>query len=454
MAIIKCPECGHQVSDRAPVCPSCGVEIAGNIEKCTKCGEVFFREEHFCPNCHHSADTPFTEDSASAKEETMPENAYTANATAEKPNDAQDASPKDDTASQHFGTREAANAAAIAQTSQAAVRTPQAKPSDDTKEEEQANPHKKKNITALIISFILAVLACGVLIYTYGNAKERTENDEYAFAMKSTDPTVLQQYLDNFLDAPKAHRDSIMAHLNKFKKIDEAWAKIAKSTNKEEILKYLEENPNSPNKTELTHRIDSLDWDAASKENTQTAYQKYIDEHATGEHYDEAQLALNKQKAKELSPEDRQMVGNVFHRFFVSINSRNEGGLTSTVSEVMSNFLGRENASKGDVIDYMNRSYKDGVSAIVWRLKNDYRITKREVGDGKYEYTVKFTADQDVIHSEAASEKNSYNITAKVTPDGLISEMNMSKFTREAKTEEKKEQPAAEKKPTPTTSEQ
>ena len=134
------------------------------------------------------------------------------------------------------------------------------------------------------------------------------------------------------------------------------------------------------------------------------------------------------------------MVSRVFHNFFVSINSKNEGGLTSSVAEVMSNFLGRENASKGDVIDYMNRSYKDGVSAIVWRLKNDYRITKREVGDGKYEYSVKFTADQDVMHNESASEKNSYNITARVNPDGLISEMNMSKFTREEKAEEKKEQ--------------
>lgn len=447
MAIIKCPECGHQVSDRAPLCPSCGVEIAGNIKKCAKCGEVFFRDEHFCPNCHYSADTPLTEETASAKEEIVTEEVHTDNVAAEEDYNAgkaQTASPKDnETAAKHTGTREAAGAAAIAHASQAAAK--QVKPSDDTTPEKKTN--KKKNLTALIISFILAVLACGVLIYTYGNSKERTENNEYAFAMKSNDPTVLQQYLDNFLDAPQAHRDSIMAHLQKFKKIDEAYAKIAKSTNKEEILKYLEENPNSPNKTELTHRIDSLDWDAASKENTQAAYQRYIDEHATGEHYDEAQLALNKQKAKELSPEDRQMVSNVFHRFFVSINSKNEGGLTSTVSDVMSNFLGRENASKGDVIDYMNRSYKDGVSAIVWRLKNDYRITKREVGDGKFEYTVKFTADQDVIRSESASEKNSYSITARVSPDGLISEMNMSKFAREDKAEEKKEQPAAEKKP-------
>ena len=34
MAIIKCPECGRQISDKAPTCPSCGVEIAGKITKC------------------------------------------------------------------------------------------------------------------------------------------------------------------------------------------------------------------------------------------------------------------------------------------------------------------------------------------------------------------------------------------------------------------------------------
>ena len=440
MAIIKCPECGHQVSDRAPLCPSCGVEIAGNIKKCSRCGEVFFRDEHLCPNCHQPVEGTNL-NGGDEKEVKREDN--NDNVSSNVVNQAKDSEPvkKDEGKAKN----DAVTPIPVMPKRKEEKKTEEKKENSTANDNtEESRKKKKKNITALIISFILAVLACGVLIYTYSNAKDRTENDEYAFAMKSNDPTVLQQYLDNFLDAPKAHRDSIMAHLQKFKKIDEEWDKISKSTNKEEILKYLETHPDTPNKTELTHRIDSLDWTVASKENTQASYQKYVDEHATGEHYDEAMSALNKQKAKELSPEDKQMVSRAFHNFFVSINSRNEGGLTSTVSEVMSNFLGRENASKGDVIDYMNRSYKDGVSAIVWRLKNDYRITKREVGDGKFEYYVKFTADQDVMHSESASEKNSYNITARVNPDGLISEMNMSKFTRENKVEEKKEHTANE----------
>ena len=52
MAIIKCPECGRQISDKAPTCPSCGVEIAGKITKCPNCGEVYFSNLEMCPNCH------------------------------------------------------------------------------------------------------------------------------------------------------------------------------------------------------------------------------------------------------------------------------------------------------------------------------------------------------------------------------------------------------------------
>lgn len=53
MAIIKCPECGRQISDKAPACPNCGVPIAGKIVRCPQCGEIYFKDQEMCPNCHH-----------------------------------------------------------------------------------------------------------------------------------------------------------------------------------------------------------------------------------------------------------------------------------------------------------------------------------------------------------------------------------------------------------------
>lgn len=51
MAIIKCPECGHEVSDQAPRCPFCGVEIENNIITCPDCGKVLLKKDKTCPNC-------------------------------------------------------------------------------------------------------------------------------------------------------------------------------------------------------------------------------------------------------------------------------------------------------------------------------------------------------------------------------------------------------------------
>ena len=68
MAIIKCPECGRQISDKAPTCPSCGVEIAGKTTKCPNCGEVYFNYLEMCPNCQ-------TPNPVSYKHQTLPTNA-------------------------------------------------------------------------------------------------------------------------------------------------------------------------------------------------------------------------------------------------------------------------------------------------------------------------------------------------------------------------------------------
>lgn len=58
MAIIKCPECGHQISDMAASCPNCGIRIQGNIQKCPHCGNVYIKGQPVCPVCHMAPDTP------------------------------------------------------------------------------------------------------------------------------------------------------------------------------------------------------------------------------------------------------------------------------------------------------------------------------------------------------------------------------------------------------------
>lgn len=54
MALIKCPECGKEVSDKAAVCPNCGVEIAPDEVKaviCPECGSEIDPAQNICKNC-------------------------------------------------------------------------------------------------------------------------------------------------------------------------------------------------------------------------------------------------------------------------------------------------------------------------------------------------------------------------------------------------------------------
>ena len=59
MALIKCPECQSEVSDKAKTCPKCGYqidEIAKNepsstgMNICPKCGKIIVGKEK-CPDC-------------------------------------------------------------------------------------------------------------------------------------------------------------------------------------------------------------------------------------------------------------------------------------------------------------------------------------------------------------------------------------------------------------------
>ena len=384
MSIIKCPECGHQISDKAPTCPNCGVEIADKVTRCPECGEVFFKDDAVCPNCHR----PLSQQTARPSETTV--------------------APK---------------AAPLAAPQVPATQSPKTTANPPA-------PAKKKSggWVALLVSFIIALLVCGICFYMYKNAQDRKELQEYEFAVKSEDPLILQSYLDTYKDAPQEHLDAVAAHLQQIKQNDLDWQNAYVSNSKSMLLDYLSKHPDSPHKAMAAQKIDSLDWAQASSLNTIEAYQAYLAEHQDGDHYNEAEENMKALKVKEVSAEERSMIGQLFRRFFVSINERNETGLVSCVADELT-LLDKEQATQGDVVQMMEKMYKEDVSNLIWRLNKDYNISKREIGDNRYEYSVSFTANKEEQHTDAANNSNSqYRINAKVNPNGRISELKMSKI--------------------------
>lgn len=404
MAIIKCPECGHQTSDKAPVCPNCGVEIAGKIIKCPYCGEIYLKSEVVCPHCHKSAQNNSIIETCDEQQNklSIKDSGLTTN------NDINDKQTSDAPDVTYEKSEIATN--------------------DTIVNQDNNIPAKKKNNkTILIVSLIIALLALGVCYYFYNNAQKNKEEEEYKFALSSEDPMILQEYLDNFKDAPQEHIDSIYSRLQRLSQLDQDWTNALVSGSKSALTEYLKTHPDSPHKQEAIDKIDSIDWAQCSKLNTTEAYQMYIDNHSDGNHYEEAVVALKKIKANEVSLEERQAISNLFHNFFVSINERDENNLIATVSDYV-NFLGKANATKEDIIYFMNKLYKQDVQNMMWSISGDYNIQKKEIGDEQYEYTVNFMATQKVEKVDNSSSVNKYKINARVNPDGKITEMSMTRI--------------------------
>ncbi|NPD81328.1 zinc ribbon domain-containing protein [Prevotella sp. PINT] len=389
--IIKCPECGRQVSDKAPTCPSCGVEIAGKVTHCHHCGHLYFTADGICPNCHAPKDAPKNNTNAVAPHVTA---------------DAASTVPATQTTTSN-------NAVQHAET-------------HDSGTNDKQEP--KKGGKTLAIAFVFATVICLGLFYFYSQAQSTKEEEDYEFAMRSKDPEVLQNYLLRYNDAPEAHRDSIEAHLIALQKGDEEWNNAILSNSRQKLQAYLDTHPESVHRQEALVRLDSLDWVAAKKSNSEDELKEYTVQHPDGRFIDEANVMLSKILSTMVHSDEKEMVTSLFRQFFQSINSKDESRLTATVGMVIDSFLGKSNATAQDVVTFMRKIYKDDVDNMVWRIDpQSYKIEKREIAENEYEYSVSFSATQDVERNGSVT-KSDYRVSAMVSNDGKISGFNLTKL--------------------------
>ena len=486
MAMIKCPECGHVISDRAPSCPSCGAKIENEVVKCPVCGEAYFKEQVECPHCHHRTANASTMEnehpnnvvpsapqspSAGVADTNVPQqpsnNAYVQptvtpvaaqqqqnvygssqgmQSQANQPvNNAYQGQPVQPT--QQQGGYQAQPAQPIQQ--QSGYQAQPAQPTNGP-QSQFGNPQQpqygqvppqtpppgtqqpqNKNILTIALISVVALLFIGLGAYFFFGSSGNKEQQAYEYALNSNDPAVLESYLNNYRDADPMHRDKISQQLAQLKQSELDWTNTMVSGSKTALADYLSKYPNSVHKAEAERKIDSLDWLVAKKANTAEAYNLYVTEHPNGVYIDEANNSLNVAKTKNITPKEKEMLALVFRSVFRSINDRDDEGLTSNFSDFISSFLGKSNASKSDVIAFLNKIYKDDITAMEWRANNDMKITKREIGIDEYEYSVDFSAKQKIEREDEDKETEAnYRIKAKVNPDGKITELNMVKVIK------------------------
>ena len=414
--IIKCPECGHQVSDKAPICPSCGVEIAGHLIKCSYCGEIYLKEDAVCPNCHHSASTdnsvneddvktePVKDDSQnngdySESETSSVELVVSAESIEEEPR--LDGTPTQDTL-----TIES--------------------PSNDTEvstDDVIVKPESKNNNhTPLFVSLLIALVICAVLLFFYKRGNDNHEAEEYKIALKSNNRQVMEQYLEDYPNAPLIHINSIRDLLKQTQQNNDEWGRVIQQNTIASYKAYLETHPNTPYKNEILKRVEELYWNEVVNQNTEAAYLGYREKYPKGIHVKEADEKLKIMLDNTSTPSEEKVAVSAVRQFLQGLNSKSTSKIEGVTASSF-NFLGAGGATIADVSKYMREKlYQADVKEITWQLGTVLNATTDTSDDGTTVQKITIPARLEIVR-EGGKGSNKYTIKAQIE-NGKITAIN------------------------------
>lgn len=414
--IIKCPECGHQVSDKAPICPSCGVEIAGHLIKCSYCGEIYLKEDAVCPNCHHSVSTdnsvneddvktePVKDDSQnngdySEAETSSVELVVSAESIEEEPR--LDGTPTQDTLT---------------------IESPSSDTEVSTDDVIVKPESKNNNHTPLFVSLLIALVICAVLLFFYKRGNDNHEAEEYKIALKSNNRQVMEQYLEDYPNAPLIHINSIRDLLKQTQQNNDEWGRVIQQNTIASYKAYLETHPNTPYKNEILKRVEELYWNEVVNQNTEAAYLGYREKYPKGFHVREADEKLKIMLDNTSTPSEEKVAVSAVRQFLQGLNSKSTSKIEGVTASSF-NFLGAGGATIADVSKYMREKlYQADVKEITWQLGTVLNATTDKLDDGTTVQKITIPARLEIVR-EGGKGSNKYTIKAQIE-NGKITAIN------------------------------
>ncbi len=280
MAIIRCPECNHEVSTLAQTCPFCGVNIAGNLVTCPDCGKTLLRQTKTCPNCSCDiTNTPI-----------IP--------------------------------------------SPIINNTNTGKPLNG----KMPKPHKRYHVWPWIVFIAILFLgAGGYFLYEHLKYTEAL-NKEYLALENNYNIDDYTTFLSNYPSSK--YSADIEKRLDTLRIIQKQWQEVTEADSITAYKDFLAMVPHSAY-TELCNiKIDSLDWLDANSENTQEAYQKYIALHVDGKYTELAKKSIDELDKLVVTYSERDSIRNLITTYFAFISQHN----TAALSEIITTRLMEQNS--------------------------------------------------------------------------------------------------------------
>jgi len=441
MSLIKCPECGETVSDKAPGCPHCGFVIAGNVIKCPECDSVISRDSVLCPKCAF----PLPERKEEKKNEVTVQQLYSKGKEQElariepafsdakllfekesfiaaynKINIALHASPNNvdclkleeaivdgiressyKTASELFQEKQYKKA--LTEVESALHYAPNShKLTVLFNEIKSAKSRRRVRRSIITVIFIFAIIG-GVAYSVHNYYIQNNENEAWTEATNSATVSGLENFIELYPDG--VHSMEAQQLIEELKKKDsDYWTKISSYNDVSMFKEYKEKFPEGLFLIQADNKIDSLDWAQTTQLNTTDAYSQYLNAHPQGVHKTEAETAQDIIKSATPSNEDIESMKSFFVNYYTAVEGKDDNSLLEFFEPVTARYYGIANAKKSDIQANLKKMHSKDNRQVHITINNDiFKVTKDLNGN----YVVTFSIDASYDQNDATPESSS-----------------------------------------------
>lgn len=269
---------------------------------------------------------------------------------------------------------------------------------------------------------VLLLLILGGAAYAYYNLKvpdynSEKEEEAWNLVMKyrnEFDADRLEDALDDYISdfSSGLHSSEAKSMYENLVREKAAWNAAVRQNNAQAMHDFMDMFSNGFYHKTAYVKLDSLAFLEAKNKNTKEAIDYYIDTYSDGKYIDQAMAISEKLNNGNLTKQEREDIKTVLDNHFQALTDDDEALLRTTLGKTVNSYLGKMDLTIDDMVDYMHSlSEENGGDGGFYTVHN-IDIKKFDDPGAPVIYNVQFNLTNTVISLAGDEIKKEYDATA------------------------------------------
>ena len=269
---------------------------------------------------------------------------------------------------------------------------------------------------------VLLLLILGGVAYAYYNLKvpdynSKKEEEAWNLVMKyrnEFDADRLEDALDDYISdfSSGLHSSEAKSMYENLVREKAAWNAAVRQNNAQAMHDFMDMFSNGFYHKTAYVKLDSLAFLEAKNKNTKEAIDYYIDTYSDGKYIEQAMAISEKLNNGNLTKQEREDIKTVLDNHFQALTDDDEALLRTTLGKTVNSYLGKMDLTIDDMVDYMHSlSEENGGDGGFYTVHN-IDIKKFDDPGAPVIYNVQFNLTNTVISLAGDEIKKEYDATA------------------------------------------